>query len=446
MFGRKRYLAALLLPAACIAQVTTDRQPLQLTLKRAVEIAISPEGSARIQLAGEAVRQAQGRSDEVRGALLPNIETAVSEQSMTRNLKALGVSFESSIPGFAFPAFVGPFNIFDARASLTQSVFDFSSIRRYQASKAGVQASKADRDAADDQVAGQVAQAYIAVLRAQAEVEADRANVELAEAVLKQSENQKAAGTGTGIEVTRARVQLSNEKQRLLVAENGRRRTELQLLRAMNMRLDTAFVLADKLSYIPVEAERIEKARADAIELRADLRAQQERERNARLSASATKMERLPSLSAFGDYGSSGPALNNSVPTRVIGVSLKVPVFDGGKREARRAQSNSEFRQEEIRTRDLREQIQLDVQLALDSLRSAEEQVKVAQEGLTLSENELAQARRRYDAGVANSLEVTDAQTRLARARDNQISALFSYNQARIDLGQATGAIRRMIQ
>jgi outer membrane protein len=444
MFGRKRYLAVWLWAAACMAQ--TDRLPLQLTLKRAVEIAISPEGSARIQLAGEAVRQAQGRSAEVRGALLPNIETAVSEQSMTRNLQALGVSFNVPIPGFTFPTFVGPFNVFDARASLTQSVFDFSSIRRYQASKAGVQASKADRDAADDQVAGQVAQAYIAALRAEAEVEADRANVELAEAVLKQSENQKSAGTGTGIEVTRARVQLSNEKQRLVVAENGRRRTELQLLRAMNMRLDTAFVLADKLSYVPVEAERIEKARVEAIELRADLRAQQERERNARLSASATKMERLPSVSAFGDYGSSGTALNNSLPTRVIGVSLKVPIFDGGKREARRAQSNSEFRQEEIRTRDLREQIQLDVQLALDSLRSAEEQVKVAQEGLTLSENELAQARRRYDAGVANSLEVTDAQTRLARARDNQISALFSYNQARIDLGQATGAIRRMIQ
>ena len=304
---------------------------------------------------------------------------------MTRNLAALGVSFESPIPGFTFPTFVGPFNIFDARASLTQSVFDFSTIRRYQASRAGVQASKADRDAADDQVAGQVAQAYIAILRAQAEVEADRANVELAEAVLKQAENQKAAGTGTGIEVTRARVQLSNEKQRLVVAENGRRRTELQLLRAMNMRLDTAFVLADKLSYVPVEPERIEKARADAIELRADLRAQQERERNARLSASATKMERLPSVSAFGDYGSSGTGLNNSLPTRVIGVSLRVPIFDGGKREARRAESTSEFRQEEIRTRDLREQIQLDVQLALDSLRSADEQVKVAQEGLTLS-------------------------------------------------------------
>ncbi len=446
MFGKKKYLAVLLLPAACLAQTSNERPPLQLTLKRAVEIAISPEGSARIQLAGEAVKQAQSRSAEARGALLPNIDAAVSEQSMTRNLAALGVTFVSPIPGFTFPTFVGPFNVFDARASLTQSVFDFSTIRRYQASKVGVQASKADRDAADDQVAGQVAQAYIAVLRAEAEVEADRANVELAEAVLKQSENQKAAGTGTGIEVTRARVQLSNEKQRLVVAENGRRRTELQLLRAMNMRLDTAFVLADKLSYVPVEPERIEKARADAIELRADLRAQLDRERNASLSASATKMERLPSVSAFGDYGSSGTSANNSLPTRVIGVSVKVPVFDGGKREARRAESASEFRTEQIRTRDLREQIQLDVQLALDGLRSAEEQVKVAQEGLGLSENELAQARRRYDAGVANSLEVTDAQTRLARARDNQISALFSYNQARIDLGTATGAIRQMIQ
>jgi outer membrane protein TolC len=336
--------------------------------------------------------------------------------------------------------------VFDARAYMTQNVFDFSSIRRYQASKAGVQASKADRDAADDQVAGQVAQAYLAALRAEAELAATSANVELAEAVLKQAENQKSAGTGTGIEVTRARVQLSNEKQRMVVAENDRKRTRLQLLRAMNVALDTTIVLVDKLRYVPVEAERIEKARAEAIQLRSDLHAQQERERNARLTASAVKMEHVPSLSAFGDYGAIGGGVSNSLPTRTIGVQLKVPVFDGGKREARHAESVSGLRQEEIRTRDLRQQIQLEVQLALDSLRSAEVQVKVSEEGLTLSENELAQARRRYDAGVANSLEVTDAQTRLARARDNQISALFSYNQARIDLGTATGAIRRMIQ
>jgi outer membrane protein TolC len=124
---------------------------------------------------------------------------------------------------------------------------------------------------------------------------------------------------------------------------------------------------------------------------------------------------------------------------------VKLPIFDGGRREARRAESESQVRQERIKANDLRDQIDLDVRLALDALQSAEEEVKVAAEGLTLAENELAQARRRLDAGVAISLEVTDAQTRLSRARDNQTEALFHHAQARIDLGQATGSLRSIL-
>ena len=125
---------------------------------------------------------------------------------------------------------------------------------------------------------------------------------------------------------------------------------------------------------------------------------------------------------------------------------MRVPIFDGGRRDARRAESASQYRQEQARTDDLKEQIELDVRLALDALRSAEEQVKVAAEGLELAANELAQARRRYDAGVAGGLEVTDAQTRLARARDNQISALYQHNVARVDLAQAMGNVRSVLQ
>ena len=86
------------------------------------------------------------------------------------------------------------------------------------------------------------------------------------------------------------------------------------------------------------------------------------------------------------------------------------------------------------------------MRLALDALSSAQDEVTVAKDGLDLAENELAQARRRYEAGVSDSLEVTDAQTRLERARDNQTAALYSYNVARIDLAQAMGTVRRTIQ
>jgi outer membrane protein TolC len=420
--------------------------PLELSLKRAVDIAVAPEGSAKVEISMEAEKQAESRAAESRAALLPDLSAAFTVENLTRNLAAVGIRVAVPIPGFQFPTFVGPFSTLDARVSGSQSVFDFASIRRYQASKVGISAARADVNGTEEQVASQVARAYLAAVKADADIETAKANVALSEALQRQAENQKTAGTGTGIEITRTRVQLADDRQRLLVAQNARRAAGLQLLRAMGVRLDTDLVLTDRLAYTPVDAVTLDAARAQALKQRPDYQAQQERESNARLSADATKLERLPTVSAFGDYGPSGTWIDSAVPTRTIGISVRIPIFDGGRRDARRAESASQYRTEKVKTRDLQEQIELDVRLALDSLKSAEDQVAVAKEGLELADNEVTQARRRYDAGVAIALEVTDAQTRLARARDNQSAALYNYNVARIDLAQAMGAVRRMVQ
>jgi|HubBroStandDraft_1064217.scaffolds.fasta_scaffold00297_19 outer membrane protein len=459
-------------PLLCSAgEGPTERGPLQLTLKRAVELALSPEGNTYIQLSDENLRQAKSRSQEVRSALLPDIEAQAEETTAMKSLAALGLDLatnqtlldaENSLTGqlapiektllndiiHDIPRVVGPFNSVDVRARLTQSVFDFGSIRRYQSSRAAYRAAKSDRGATDNSVSTTVAKAYLAALRANADVEAYQSNVSLAEAVLKQAENQKSAGTGTGIDVTRAKVQLANEKQHLLVVQNDRNKAQLQLLRVMGLNLATELELTDKLSYEPVNALTLEQAEAEALKNRPDVKAQAEREAAARLIANSVKVERLPSLYAYADYGTTGTngTIVSLLPTRDYGVALRVPIFDGGRRDARRAESASQFRQERVRTNDLHEQIDLDVRMALDSLHSAEEQVKVAEAGLSLSQSEFTQARRRYDAGVASSLEVTDAQTRLDRARDNHIAALFNHNIARFDLGQATGTIAAMLQ
>jgi outer membrane protein len=440
-------LLLLLASTGMAADQPSQRSVLSLSLKRAVELALSPEGNVQIQLSVEALKQAQARSAQVRAALLPNIDSSLIYRDQTVNLKANGLEFNNPmIPGFSFPAFTGPFSVTDARLSAAQSVFDCSSIRRFQASRAGISAAESDKANAEEQVAARVARIYLSAIRADADVETAQANITLSKAVLTQAENQKKAGTATGIEITRARVLLANDQQRLLIAENARHSAHLQLLRAMDQQLDIKLDLTDKLGYVPVDSVTLEQARSQALAERSDLKAQQERENSARLSASATKMERLPSLSAFGDYGSIGSALDDSRPTRTFGVTLKVPIFDGGRRDARREESASQYRAEKARTRDLKKQIELDVRLAMDALHSAEEQVKVSREGLQLSENESAQAQRRYEAGVAFSLEVTDAQTRLERARDNQTQALYNYNVARIDLEQALGKARRSIQ
>jgi outer membrane protein TolC len=231
-----------------------------------------------------------------------------------------------------------------------------------------------------------------------------------------------------------------------LVARNDRDRAEVQLLRVLGLRMNLHIDPTDKLQFAPAEDVSMTAAIDTAKEMRADLRVQQRRETLSKLNYDAVKWERLPTIGAFADAGGIGLDPADSRFTRTVGVSLRIPVFDGGRREARRAESASNVRQEQIKGRDLLQQIESEIRLAFESLQSAEGQIQVADQGLQLSENELAQARRRYEGGVGASVEVADAQTRLARARDNRIAALFLHNLAKIELASAMGVIHKVIQ
>src|SRR5208283_1896968 len=268
------WILLLAMPALARA-ADTEPAPVELTLKHAVEVAISAQGNTNIQLSGEALKQAQSRALQARSALLPDLEGAFNDRNQTVNLAAEGLTnIKLPVPGFTFPDLVGPFSTMDARLSIQQSVFDFSSIRRFQASKIGVSAAAQELDSTAETVAAQVARAYLAAVRADADVDTANANVTLSDAVLTQAENQKKAGTGTGIEITRAKVQLANDRQRLLVAENARRSAHLELLRVMGVPLATEVRLTDRLGYVPVDAVTLEQAESQALQARPDLKAQ----------------------------------------------------------------------------------------------------------------------------------------------------------------------------
>lgn len=421
-------------------------QKTPLSLKQAVEIALAPDGNTRLRLAAQAIEVSKSRVAQARASLLPNVDGAISGQNFTRNLRAFGITFPAGIPGFTQPTIVGPITNFDARVSGGMTVFDFSAWTRLRAAQTGMAAAQAETEAARNAVADAVARAYIAALRAEAALTVAQANLQLAESLRKLAMDQKEAGTGTGIEVLRAEVQLANERQRQVLLENEKRRAYLQLARILNLGMDRELELTDPLAIPQTETPALPEALRAAIESRKDLSAQSLREQTARRSYDAVKWERLPSIQAFGDYGAIGLDVGSAVGTRTYGATLRLPLFDGGRRDARRAEAATLLRQDELRTQDMRKQVELEVRLALDSIAAATRQVQVAEEGLQLAERELAQAQRRYQGGVTTNLEVVDAQTRTERARDNRILALFQYNQARIDLASAMGAIHRILQ
>lgn len=426
------------------ATLAADKVPL--SLKQAVDIALAPDGNTRVRLAAQAIEQSKTRVAQARGALLPNLDGSVGGQNFTRNLRAFGISFPSNIPGFSMPNVVGPITNFDARLNASMTLFDFSAWKRLDAARTGVAAAQAEAEAARNTVADQVARAYLAALRAQAALQVTQANLTLAESLRKLAADQKDAGSGTGIEVLRAEVQIANERQRQTLLENDVHRSLLQLARLLNLGLDRELELTDSLAMPEANVPGLDEALTAARENRKDLSAQSLREQLARRNYEAVKWERLPSIQGFGEYGAIGLDVESAIPTRAYGASLRVPLFDGGRRDARRAEAAIALKQDEIRTQDLRKQVELDVRLALDSLAASARQVQVSEEGVQLSERELAQARRRYEAGVTSSLEVVDAQARTERARDNRVMALYQYNQARIDLATAMGAIHRILK
>jgi|DewCreStandDraft_4_1066084.scaffolds.fasta_scaffold32656_3 outer membrane protein TolC len=434
----------LLLLAGGAALQAEGPQKLRLSLREAVEMASAPGGAARAELAREAARAAEARKRQALAPLLPNVDGSYTFRSFTNNLASFGIQFPA-VPGIAFPVFVGPIDVQDARAAASLSVFDVAAIRRWQAAKAQARAAAEDREEALLKTRAAAAKAYLNAVRAEAALEAARANVALAERLLKLAESQKAAGTGTGIEVTRASAVLEQERQKMILAQEDREAARLGLLRAMNADLGAEVELTDRMVYAPAEIPPPEKALEAARELRPALKAQASREQAARLAASAAKWERAPAARAFGDYGVIGRTGSVYLPTRTAGVQVTVPLWDGGRRDARRAEAQAQERAEEIRTRDAARQVEMEIRLALEALKAAEGQVAAARAVFAQAERELEQAERRVAAGVATPLEVTEAQARLARAREAVVAAVFRQKAARIDLGAAAGNLDLML-
>jgi outer membrane protein TolC len=214
----------------------------------------------------------------------------------------------------------------------------------------------------------------------------------------------------------------------------------INLQRVIGLPQGAVLTLSDSLQFneeaIPTPDTLIDQAVRD----RPEIRIAESQIKVNQLDRAAVRAEHLPSLEFLGDYGVSGiTPTNMALPTRRVALQLNVPIFNGGLTQGRATVATSRERQAELEAGNVRGQVEQDVRLSLSALRTAGAQVRAVNEALTLAERELDMARDRFRAGVADNLEVTNAQTSLAQARDAQVTALAQYNAARVNLAAAIG-------
>ena len=427
-------------PSFLGAQQPATPAPLRLSFADAVRVA---SGQATpVELATLRATEADARVRQARSALLPSLAISGAWVNRTFNSKSLGISFPTPPGQPGLPELIGPFDNYDGRVRATQTVFDWSSVKRVRAAGAQADGTRAERGATVESAAQTAAAAYLRAARAAAVVAARRADSSIAAELVTLAEAQKRAGVSAAIDVTRARTQLVTAQGLTIIARNELDRARIALARALAIDPATPLELADTLAAGLANAEvpgDRQAAVAAALAGRPDLQAEVARGAAARQTGSAIRAERLPRLDLEADYGVNGLTMPSAISTRQVALQVTVPILDGFHREARIAEQNATVSESRVRERDLRQQIAADVDAALLDLRSAEAQQVVAAERLRLAADELAQARERFKAGVAGNIEVIDAQSNLIRARDTDIDARFAAASARVALARAVG-------
>ena len=280
--------------------------------------------------------------------------------------------------------------------------------------------------------------------RAAADVEAARSRVDLAQALYDQAADLQKNGVGTGIDTLRSNVELQNEKQRLIVA-----RTELEtalyaLARLLNVDPKQRVELADTVSFFDTPEVNLDQTLERAYAARPELRQILSQQQKAELELRAASDARLPKISVSGFWAEQGLNSSNVIPVYNYSANLDVPIFTGGRIQAERERASLAIRQLKQQEQEVRNRIVLDVQTSIAQLRSARSKVDVANLGIELARQEVEQSRDRFQAGVTNNVEVIQAQDGLARAGDNQIAALYRYNQARADLAHSVGQMEAL--
>jgi outer membrane protein TolC len=412
--------------------------PITLTLADAVKRGLA--ANLGPITADNGARASRAERIQALSSLLPNIAANASDTVTQVNLAAFG--FQFNVPasvGFSIPSVVGPYNYSSLQGTLSQSIYDTVARRNWRASQETQKASELNAKDARELVVLAVGGSYLQTVATAARVDSQRAQVTNAEAINRQAQVRKEAGTNARIDVTRSAVELQTEQQRLSSLEAELRKEKIGLARLIGLPQDRELILAEPLSAKAINMPEANQAIQAAWQHRSDLQALEAGVKAAELALSAARAERLPSASINGNYGVIGPNPTKTHGAFAVTAAVNVPIWQGGRVKGDILQAEATLDQRRAELINERGRVEQDVRTALIEMEAAQGQVHLAESSRDLANETLAQARDRFGAGVATTLEVVQAQQQVASADSDSISSLFSYQLAKLALARAMG-------
>jgi outer membrane protein len=407
----------------------------ELGLEEAVNIALenAPKIVARI---GDYVA-AQQRVNQALAPLLPQL-TAQGAYGRQRVLIAgTGTAFHTDFGS--------------ASATASQLLFDFG--RTWAAkdvAKSNAQAIKELLEGQKLDISLLVKTQYFTLLLSKRLVEVNLAALDRAEVNLRSAQGFFQVGTQPKSFVTRAEVDVANGRVNVIVAQNAVSLGRVALNTAMGIAVNAPTEVKDLLSYreFPVDRDTLV---SEALQNRPEYRGAKAQADAADASVRQTFRDFFPNLFGSGTYGLVGvPGLAASSSRNVngfnesqnqwnVGLNLTWTIFDGGGKIGRYKEAKANLEAAQARVRDTELQVWQNVEQAYLNLGASAESIAAASKAVESADENYQLARGRFDAGVANIIELTDAQLALTQAQSTQAQTLSDYRINIANLERALG-------
>jgi len=421
---------------------STSQIPMSLNLSQAETIALA--SSPALALARGQLESALGSVGTSRAGELPNISGSASTG------RAKSISPPGNFGGFLTQSTTTLTTSRSAALILRQLIVDGGRIHEaVAAAKFGSDAARYDLERQIQSVEFNVASSYYAALQARHQLQVARDSLNLAQVQLKLVQAQFKAGVASRADVLTAQLPVAQAELAVAQAANGEQTQLALMLDTMGLPAQTPVTISDE-SASPVPLPALADVLAIANRDRPDLLAAQSSANAAAASLRSARLGLFPSISGTGstntnsskqttdqpNTGGSGPPTISTTtsgvyaPSWSIGLSLSVPIFDGGLTRGETAQAQGSLDQANANLKTTQLLVSLNIQQAYLG-------VETAQAGLTAADAEYAQARTvldvtnaQYKAGVTTLPLLLNAQVALAKAEGDQVNALYTYKTA----------------
>jgi len=445
------------------AEQAAQPKPTVLTLEQALAIAL--ENNPGLSIAKDQVGAARGRLGQAKARALPQVTGAG-----TWTQQGPVTSFTIPGPPGQPPETItlGQSRTRSAVLTLTQPLDLAGQIRAAKRmASLGLTSAAYGVDRTANDLALSVYNAYYGVLRARDSVTVAQQAVDASQEHLRIAEAQFRAGTAPQFDVLRASVQLENDRQTLVQAQNAQQLALANLVNILGLDPTTAIDVAPVVqmpspqptapaqpatpaapatpppSPAAQEVPSYNEALQEAYANRPEVRQAQTAVQTAQAALAAAKATGRPDVAIVGNYvytpdASGFVAVQHSWN---ISANLSIPVFTSGLVHARIREAQANLKAAQDALTQAQQGVGLDVRSAILNIHNAEERRRTAAANVTQAAEALRIARVRFESGVSTLVEVTDAEVALTQARTNQVNAEYDYLVAQANLKKATGAL-----